>query len=284
MKTRLVILLLIAFPFVIKAQAPQGYTLAWEENFSGNVLDAAIWNVETGDFGAYANSEQQFYTEDAIEVSQGTLKITAQWDQNDNRIESGRFNSRGKKIFGDGYYEARVRFRGTYHNSIFAAFWSMGYRHEDSTYAAHAFPSGSGWPSCGENDFMEWVGTDDDDHPNDSLYSPFGTCHYNPTPENAGSEWPHNWAYDTNFGPAGILNPTEWHTVGAKIEAGQCTYYLNGEPYAVYDLSPQSELLEDRFLICNMAIGGHLADDYLPENTLPATIMEWDYIHFYVKK
>ncbi|MEO0898492.1 MAG: glycoside hydrolase family 16 protein [Bacteroidota bacterium] len=272
-------------------QAPADYDLHWSDEFDGDSLNAANWNVELGSF-YWANQEQQWYTEDAISVQEGSLKITSRWDSVDNRIESGRFNSKDKREFGDGYYEARVRFTGTYHNSIFAAFWSMGYRHEDKSVAEHTVPSGRGWPSCGENDFMEWVGSDDDADNgtgnDDGLYTPFGTCHFNPIENNANtnsqgqSGWPHNWRFATNMGKAGDLKPYEWHTVGAKIAGDTCTYYFNGKPYATYFIGNQTELKEDRFIICNLAIGGSLADAFQPEVKLPTTVMEWDYVRYYV--
>jgi len=286
--TRLLFLLLLLITHILKGQSPEGYTLHWSDEFSGNSLDERNWNVVTGSF-YWANEEQQFYVPDAITVKGGTLKITARWDAEDKRIESGRFNSKDKRELGDGYYEARVRFTGTYHNSIFAAFWSMGYKHDDTTYAAHGMPSGHGWPSCGENDFMEWVGSDDDmnqinNEPDDGLFTPMAACHFNPQPNNeeAGG-WPHNWRYESHFGNAGDLTPTEWHTVGTKIDGDSCTYYFNGVPYKTFFIGDQSELKDDRFLICNFAIGGRLADPFQPESELPTTVMEWDYVRFYTR-
>lgn len=285
--------LCLFYPRMISAQAPAGYTLSWSDEFDGTSLDQNNWNVETGSF-YWANQEQQYYTHDAITVGGGSLKVTARWDASDNRIESGRINSKDKRELGDGYYEARVRFTGTYHNSIFAAFWSMGYRHEDPTYPAHALPSGNAWPSCGENDFMEWVGSDDDrDQANgtdDGLYTPMAACHFNPnannsnTNSNGQSGWPHNWVYETHYGNAGDLDPYAWHTVGAEIDGGTCTYYFNGIPYKTYNIGAQTELMEDRFLICNFAIGGTLSDPFTPESSLPTTVMEWDYVRFYTKQ
>ncbi|MEM9985277.1 MAG: carbohydrate-binding protein [Bacteroidota bacterium] len=284
----LLLLLTNLFPLLSSGQAPAGYALNWSDEFNGNALDGNNWTIETGSF-YWANQEQQYYVPDAIVVNGGTLKITARWDASENRIESGRFNSRDKRELGDGYYEARVRFTGTYHNSIFAAFWSMGYRHDDFSYPAHALPSGHAWPSCGEIDFMEWVGSDDDRNqangePDDGLFTPMSACHYNPQPNNAeAGGWPHNWTYDTHYGTAGDLNPYAWHTVGAEVDGTTCTFYFNGVPYQTYNIGAQSELMEDRYMICNFAIGGTLSDPFYPEWNLPNTIMEWDYVRHYTK-
>ncbi len=110
--------------------APDGYTLVWQDEFEGtsNQLNAADWTHEVKNSG-WVNHELQNYVNQktpegqlVTEVKNGTLRITA-------RKENGKVYSKGK---------------GTW-----PAFWMMPVNFKS-------------WPADGEIDIMEEVGY----HPN----------------------------------------------------------------------------------------------------------------------
>mgnify|MGYP000323947030 FL=1 len=79
MKIKLILLL---FFFAVNNCFSQGWSLVWEEGFSGTTLDQSVWTQELGTGSQYGlwgwgNGEQQFYQADNSEISGGTLKIIA---------------------------------------------------------------------------------------------------------------------------------------------------------------------------------------------------------------
>ncbi|MBQ9522957.1 MAG: family 16 glycosylhydrolase [Paludibacteraceae bacterium] len=120
------------------------YELVWEENFDGNSLDLAVWNIEVNSQGG-GNNEKQYYTDrpENLRVQNGNLEIELRKEEYGNRsYTSGRINSKNKKVFKYGKIEARMSLPSG--GGTWPAFWMMGNR--------------GYWPQCGEIDIMEHIG------------------------------------------------------------------------------------------------------------------------------
>ncbi|WP_282049067.1 glycoside hydrolase family 16 protein [Maribacter aquivivus] len=100
-------------------------TLAWSDEFNGNELNKDNWSVEIYK-GGQENTEQQDYTDENYEVSNGTLKISARKQIEDNTpvITSSRLHS--KFEFKYGRIEYRVKLPAEKGNGLWAASWLLG--------------------------------------------------------------------------------------------------------------------------------------------------------------
>jgi beta-glucanase (GH16 family) len=100
-------------------------TLAWSDEFNGNALNKDNWSVEIYK-GGQENTEQQDYTDENHEVSNGTLKISAKKQIEDNTpvITSSRLHS--KFEFKYGRIEYRVKLPAEKGNGLWAASWLLG--------------------------------------------------------------------------------------------------------------------------------------------------------------
>lgn len=135
------------FVTVTKVDLP--YQLVWSDEFDASTLDLTKWNMETGG-GGWGNNEKQYYTNrtDNVRLEDGSLVIEAKKETyGSNAYTSGRINTRNKVNYTYGKIEARLSLpvgKGTW-----PAYWMLG-----------ANFSTAGWPTCGEVDIMEHVGSD----------------------------------------------------------------------------------------------------------------------------
>lgn len=100
-------------------------TLAWSDEFNGNELDNDNWVVEIYE-GGQGNTELQDYTDENYEVSDGTLKIYAKKEIDDDieKITSSRLNS--KFEFKYGRLEYRVKLPEEKGNGLWVKTWLLG--------------------------------------------------------------------------------------------------------------------------------------------------------------
>ena len=129
--------------------APDGYSLVWQDEFEGisNQLNAADWTHEVKNSG-WVNHELQNYVNQktpegqlVTEVKNGTLRITAR--KENGKVYSGRVYAKVKEGWTYGYIEASIKLpkgKGTW-----PAFWMMPVNFKS-------------WPADGEIDIMEEVG------------------------------------------------------------------------------------------------------------------------------
>ncbi|HET7896311.1 MAG TPA: glycoside hydrolase family 16 protein, partial [Flavisolibacter sp.] len=148
-----------------------GYTLAWQDEFSGSALDGGVWNYETGNgSGGWGNNELEYYTNSPknVFVSNGNLIIEARKESIGGfNYSSARITTQNKKSFTYGRIDIRAKLpKG---KGIWPALWMLGNN------------IGSvGWPACGEIDIMELLG-----HEPAKMY---GTLHYGASSATHGSK------------------------------------------------------------------------------------------------
>ncbi|MGL1935667.1 MAG: glycoside hydrolase family 16 protein [Fibrobacterales bacterium] len=130
---------------------PGGWTLVWEDDFSGTSLNETHWNTEEHQAG-WVNDELQRYVKghdtpgSNIWLEDGRLIIEARKESN-GEITSGRLNSRHKQKWLYGKFEARAKMPGG--NGTWPAIWAMS---DAESYGR--------WPKSGEIDIVEFLGKD----------------------------------------------------------------------------------------------------------------------------
>ena len=243
--------------------APDGYTLVWQDEFEGtsNQLNAADWTHEVQNSG-WVNHELQNYVNHktpegqlVTEVKNGTLRITAR--KENGKIYSGRVYAKVKQGWTYGYIEASIKLpkgKGTW-----PAFWMMPVNFRS-------------WPADGEIDIMEEVGY----HPDYVSSSLHATDHVHSN----GTQVTHEMKCAGAEG--------EFHTYAILWTAQNITTYVDGKVQLSYDNKGKGRSdwpYEDPFyVIFNLAWGGDWGGAQgVDESALPAT-MEVDYVRVFQKK
>lgn len=152
-----------------------GYTLVWNDEFSGSSLDPNFWNQEVGNgSNGWGNNELEYYTNSTKNtfLSNGNLIIEARKEPIGGfNYSSGRMTTQGKKSFTFGRIDMRAKLPVS--KGIWPALWMLGNTINTA-----------GWPACGEIDIMELIGT----YPSRT----YGTLHWKPvtgTNTSKGSEY-----------------------------------------------------------------------------------------------
>ena len=249
------------------------YILKFSDEFEGNSLNKNYWNVEIGTGANYGltdwgNGEAQYYREENVKVSDGTLKITAKREgYNGKQFTSGRIQTRDKVYYTYGYFEARISMPvGT---GLWPAFWMLP--NNESIY--------KGWASSGEIDIMEARGR-----------LPFQidtTLHF-------GGQWPNNvHKGDSHALPNGDRMDT-FHTYGAEWTSEYIAFYIDRQQ--VYKLTnnvyysaaapnnPSAPFDVDFYVLLNFAIGGNFDGYRMPEGSFQSADMEIDYVKIWQLK
>lgn len=279
-----------------------GYTLVWNDEFNGTSLDMTKWNYQTGIRDIYhefdtqnwnwGNSEQQYYTEDAVSVSGGSLKITARKQEKDGKpYTSGRIVTRDKASWTYGYFEAKMK--SPTGNGMWPAFWMLP---QPSSYANTNNKYG-GWPYSGEIDIMEAKGR---------LYNKIdNTLHFGPATEGG---WQSHYVSNKNNAGGYQLssNIDQWHTYAVDWTANAITWYVDGkvsmsmsssEWYTRSSASTGASSPFDQpfYILLNLAVGGTYDLIELengdpnrpvyaqPADTFTSATMEVDYVRVYTK-
>lgn len=245
----------------------KNYVLKFADEFDGNSLNRSVWNVETGTGSNYnltdwGNGEAQYYIEDSLKVSNGTLKITAKREHYGNKeFTSGRIQTRDKVYYTYGYFESRIKMPVGV--GLWPAFWMLP--NNDQIY--------HGWASSGEIDIMEVKGR--------FPYEAVTTLHF-------GDNWPNNkYKGETHKIPNGG-RIDDFHTYGAEWTSEYIAFYIdrqfvyritNSTYYSVAaPNNPSAPFDEDFYLLLNFAIGGNFDGYRMPENSFTSADMEVDYV------
>lgn len=240
------------------------WVAVWADEFNGDELDLDKWTYEINDGGG-GNNELQYYTDENLEVSDGTLKIEARKERYKTRdYTSSRIVSKYKGDFKYGRIVTSAKMPSG--RGVWPAIWMMPTQSKYGT-----------WPRSGEIDIMEYVGYD----PN-VFHSTIHTAKLN---HMAG----------TQVGKSIKVSnaETEFHVFETIWEPGVIESYINGELYfsykytaafhqevPYYEVFPFDELF---FLIINLAIGGDWGGAQGVDESIFPTTLEVDYIRVYQK-
>ncbi len=252
------------------------WRLVWQDEFDGQSINDANWTHAVDCWGG-GNNEKQCYTDAASNssVDGGVLTITARLepsrgfalpenlraeasaDEQERTVEqpfsSAKLITKGKADWRYGRFEIRAKLpvgQGTW-----PAIWMLP---ADDVYG--------GWAASGEIDILEAVNlgavcdTCTDGVENRIL----GTLHF-------GGEWPNN----AHKGGKTVLPPSEdgFHVFATEWKEGEISWFVDGKHYSTLTSESwhtDSELASGRpaapfdqnfYLIINLAIGGHLAED-----------------------
>ncbi len=256
--------------------------LLWSDEFNGkqgSKPSPKNWSLEIGG-GGWGNSERQFYTDKAANVSMngaGKLVITATRISNDygdivgtdpttegilNRCSecqftSARMKSARKVSFMYGRMEARIKLPAGV--GTWPAFWMLGGDLLD----------GVSWPECGEIDIMEFRG-DMTDRSTSAIHGPS-------TPPGSGLS-------------SAFLSYTplsdDYHVFAIEWKKNSIDFIVDGRVHGTVsaaDMNGGRWVFNQKFfLILNLAIGGTYAGEEIDPEMNQAQLMV-DYIRYYSK-
>lgn len=210
--------------------APDGYSLRWEDEFSGNALNEAIWNIEVNGNGG-GNQELQYYRRENVSVTDGCLVLTARRENYGGKaFTSGRITSQGKAAFKHGMIQARIKFPKT-KDGLWPAYWMMG--NDMSKY---------GWPRCGEMDIVELGHANGIKNSTQDRYFG-GTLHYGP---NATSEGHQQYSQEYLAPEDNPITDGEFHIITVEWDDTNLYMYYDLEGYSA------AKKRQARYFTCNV--------------------------------
>jgi hypothetical protein len=211
-----------------------GYTLVWNDEFNGSTINTNDWNFETGGSG-WGNNELEYYTNSTKNayLSNGNLVIEAKKEtMGTNNYTSARMNTAGKKTFQYGRIDIRAKVPVA--AGLWPALWMLG-----------SNISTVGWPTCGETDIMELVGSS----PNRVV----GSIHW---AQANGSSGTYNNAYFLSSGDFS----QQFHVFSLIWKQNYIQILVDGIAYVTATNSSLSSgswpFNSPSFLIFNVAVGG----------------------------
>jgi beta-glucanase (GH16 family) len=234
--------------------------ITWQDEFNGAAgtpIDGSKWKFDTGG-GGFGNNELEYYTTstgNVVQDGQGHLAITARKENPANyqcwygtcTYTSGRVLTADKFTQTYGRFEASIKIpKG---QGIWPAFWMLG---------------GSNWPTDGEIDIMENVGST----PN----TVYGTVH-GPGYSGAGGIGG-NKTIGSALGDA-------FHTYAVDWSPNLIVWYLDGAEY--FRVTPANingntwVYNHPFFMIMNVAVGGYWPGSPNSSTVFPQTMLV-DYV------
>ncbi len=239
----------------------QCYRLVWADEFEGTELDTTAWSYQTGDgcpsLCGWGNAEAQWYRQENVEVSGGTLKIHIREESfGPSSYTSARIRTFEKLHWTTGRFEARMKM--PIGQGLWPAFWMLP---EETHYGT--------WPMSGEIDIMEMIGG--------LPSSVFGTLHYGPA-------FPANQYEGEMYSIALGTLADNFHVYAIEWEEDEIRWYFDDVLYSTLtaaDLAPYPWRFDRDFhLILNAAVGGFFPG-YPDASTVFPQVLEVDYIRVY---
>lgn len=234
--------------------APDDYTvLKFSDEFNTDGSpDPSKWVYDLGNgISGWGNNEVQNYTNLAnnVKVAGGNLVITAIKETSGGQpYSSARIKTDGKYKFTYGKIEARAKM--PIGGGTWPAIWSLGSNYNTAP-----------WPACGEIDFMEHVGNQQN--------KIFGSLHY---PGFSGG--------NANTGTKVITNAsTEFHIYKVIWNSATIRFYVDNVLFHTATNSATLPFNKDFFLIMNVAMGGNFGGAI--DSAFTQSSMEVDYIRVY---
>ena len=211
------------------AAAPRGWTLLWNDEFDGAVVDGTKWRIE--DAALVKNHELQYYSPDEVYLQDGCLVIRSrQRAMGGREYTSGLVETRGKFAMTFGRIEIRAKLPRT--QGLWPAHWML--------------PDDGSWPP--EIDIMECVGS----QPNVITMS-----------LHTGS-WPGLYSQSEDF--MGPDYSADFHTYALEWEPKEMRWFIDGvQRFSTANTIPQVPM----FLIFNTAVGGDMPGEPDETTVLP---------------
>lgn len=253
-------------------EAPSGYILRWEDEFSGNTLNEAVWNIEVNGNGG-GNQELQYYRRENVSVGtdpktgESCLILTARRENFAGKsFTSGRVNSNNKAAFRHGMIQARIKFPRTT-DGLWPAYWMMG--NDMNKY---------GWPRCGEIDIVELGHFNGINAGTQDRYFG-GTLHYGP---NATAEGHQQYSQDYTAPESNPITNDEYHIITLEWDDTNLYMYYDLKGYTAAnkrqaryftcdvtesdnDLAVGKYFQKPFFFLFNLAVGGSFTNIYNPD-------------------
>ncbi len=236
--------------------------LTWADEFNGTTIDANKWNFEIGNgVGGWGNTEQQFYTASPNNASivNGNLEITARQESISGfSYTSARMTTLNKGDFRYGRIEASIKSPQT--QAIWPAFWLLP---TDWVYG--------GWPTSGEIDVFELIGSAPD--------RAHGTIHYGPAP--GAGHFMDGSFYDL---PGANDYADGFHVFAIEWEPNEIRWYMDSVLYhsvSPWEIAPCDwPFDQDMHILLNVAVGGYWPGYPNGSTQLPQT-MTVEYVRVY---
>ena len=252
-----------------------GYKKVWSDEFNGDSLNRADWNVEIHEKG-WVNNELQEYVDSAenIQVKDGKLIINPVKKVTDGDTSStkeaasytsGRVSTQNKQTFTYGRFECRAKVpKG---QGYLPAFWLMA--NDENVYGQ--------WPRCGEIDCMEVMGQETN--------KAYGTLHY-------GN--PHSQSQGTYTITDGADFSDDFHIFTCDWEPGKIIWYVDGVKYHEESewhsttvgqgtLAYPAPFDQPFYIILNLAVGGSWVGNPNDETSFENNPYVIDYVRVYQK-
>jgi beta-glucanase (GH16 family) len=232
----------------------------------GSAVDSNNWSYDTGG-GGWGNNELEYYTSGTSNavIENGALVITATPDGASGyscwygpcQYTSARLNTSGKFSQQYGLFEARIQIPEG--QGVWPAFWMLGNN------------IGSvGWPSCGEIDIMENIGSTPD--------SVYGTTH---------GPGPTTYSDDGLSGAFNASSPmgSAFHIYATQWSADSVSFYVDGTLYWTVtpsQLPAGATWVWDQpfFILLNFAVGGNWPGSPNGSTSFPQQMVV-DYVRVY---
>jgi beta-glucanase (GH16 family) len=251
-----------------------GWTLVWSDEFNGpagSVPDPTKWIYDVGG-GGWGNNELEYYCSPTSSTpcnpgnpnisldGNGNLVIKAIKDSGGNWT-SGRMNTSGKFQVQYGRIEARMKL--PVGAGIWPAFWMLGTN-----------IGAVGWPTCGEQDIMEWV-------------PQYGSNVTSSTIHGPGYSGSNGIGSTYTFPNGGAVTDANYHVYGVIWSANKMQFYRDDYTKPFFTVTPsnipagtQWVYNQPFFLILNLAIGGNFPGN--PDSSTPnPAIVLVDYVRVY---
>ncbi|CAM3620441.1 family 16 glycosylhydrolase [Erysipelothrix urinaevulpis] len=265
-----------------KPKPEESYKEVWRDEFDQDQLNSDDWGYELGmirgtEHQHYVNDEENVFLRDGKLVLRATDR--AKEDQYDHprdpsrkvKYNSGSIRTHGKREFLYGKLEIKAKLpKG---KAVFPAFWTLG---ADFTLDGKINgEQGHGWPSTGEIDIMELIGSETYGAAgNRTVYQ---TVHYGPTEENVGK-----FSGSGTSHTIGEVFNDDFHTFAFDWHEDRMDWYVDDVlvrtvPYA-QDPMAKDIFSKPQYIQLNLAMGGawpgHVGDG------LAGTEFEVDYVSY----
>ncbi len=213
--------------------------LVFEDTFDGDTLDLTVWNAVNQYWTE--NGEAQKYLQNQVDVSYGSLNLTAVRNSNGG-YESGKVDTKGKLELVYGKVEVSMRLCEG--KGLFPAIWLLYQDPETNTYV--------------EIDIMENLG-----HESETV---FGVLHMTT-----------NEGYTYDYSTFYVENPLGFHLYSVEWTESYIVWYVDGNEYLRVVASIPPVPLH---LIINLAVGGDWPGEPDCSTVFPTNV-EVDYVKFY---